>query len=344
MKKLNEWLFVPEKDHFNLLMDVYNGFDFENIEQGLFGKTRINQNYIGAINDFSKAETFKIDKNKYGPSWFSKEKIVIKSNIISVTSKKYELEKKINSAKNGDIIELIDEIYSISNTINIDKEITIRSKEGNKATLIFTGKQKTAFQMKPQGFIHLQNVSLKGHKNTTAFAPLDKNMASSYDLDLDNCIVANFACILKASKGSFANTINMKKTILQNCDNGIILAADEKGDYNAEIVTFNECEFKNIKQNIIHFYRGGYDESTIGGILNLTNNAFVNCGAKEKSGVLLKTKGIINVDITNNKFKNNPVKQVAVLWGVKNNHHSNNTLINSGEIKVEEQQKLEVLY
>ena len=71
-----------------------------------------------------------------------------------------------------------------------------------------------------------------------------------------------------------------------------------------------------------------------------------SCGenSNQKSGILLKTRGIINVNLTDNTFKNNMTELVALLWGEKNNHQMNNTLINTGKIKVEEQQKLKILY
>jgi len=150
--------------------------------------------------------------------------------------------------------------------------------------------------------------------------------------------------VLKASKGSFADSISISNTTIKNCENGFVLAADEKGDYNAGMVSFEQCEFINVQRNVINFYRGGYDESTIGGCLTISNSSFVGCGRIEKSGVLIKTPGIINVNISGNTFRNNPVKLLALLWGEKNNHHSNNTLIQSGEIKVEAQHKLDILY
>ena len=94
----------------------------------------------------------------------------------------------------------------------------------------------------------------------------------------------------------------------------------------------------------IDYYRGGYDESTVGGNLLVSNSIFSNCGAKERNGILLNTYGIINVDLSDNTFKNNPVKQVAQLWGAKNNSHSNNTITNSGKIIVEQNLKLNLLY
>ena len=71
---------------------------------------------------------------------------------------------------------------------------------------------------------------------------------------------------------------------------------------------------------------------------------FTNCGAKEENGVLINTYGIINVDLSGNKFLNNQVKLVAQLWGAKNNTHSNNNISNSGKILVEENLKLNLLY
>jgi poly(beta-D-mannuronate) lyase len=50
------------------------------------------------------------------------------------------------------------------------------------------------------------------------------------------------------------------------------------------------------------------------------------------------------VNIENNTFKNNRVKLVALLWGAKNNNHSNNTIQNSGKILVEENLKLKLMY
>ena len=112
----------------------------------------------------------------------------------------------------------------------------------------------------------------------------------------------------------------------------------------------SSCEAKsadekmNRKSNVIDYYRGGYDESTIGGNLVLTNSTFENCGGKEANGILINTRGIVNVNIENNTFKNNSVKLVALLWGAKNNSHSNNTIQNSGKILVEENLKMKLMY
>ncbi|WP_116771016.1 chondroitinase-B domain-containing protein [Maribacter litoralis] len=346
MNKINEWLYVPTVLNDSVLSNTYRGKDVENIDTDLFGAIRKETNNIGAINQISAAEKFEINKSEYGPDWFSPEDEVYEPKTIKATAAKGDLIQKIQQAHSGDIIELTDATYQIKNSIDIDKNITLLSKDTiNKAQVIFNGiTDSIAFKMHPKGNLTLKNISIKGSLQTKAFSPLQANMSAAYTLDLENCDVENFAYILKAYKGSFANTINIKNSFFKNCLNGIVLSADEKGDYNAEMVNIDQCTFENINKNIIHFFRDGYDESTIGGHLTITNSNFITCGKLEESEILLKTKGIINVLLANNTFKDNPVRFAALLWGEKNNHHTNNTFINTGEIKVEEQQKLKILY
>ena len=94
----------------------------------------------------------------------------------------------------------------------------------------------------------------------------------------------------------------------------------------------------------MNYYRGGYDESTIGGNLVLTGNTFKNSGTSEDTDILLKTRGIVNVEFSNNSFLNNPVKFIAILWGEKGQKPENNSIKNSGEIKVEENLKQKLMY
>ncbi|MBU2947438.1 chondroitinase-B domain-containing protein [Zobellia uliginosa] len=346
MKKINDWLYAPAISKNQILDTVYTGYDFAKINHDIFGESRTEKNSIGAINQTATAEKFTIDKKKYGPKWFSTKKNDVEPKILTASSAVGQLTKKISEASSGDIIELSDVLYTLPFSLKIDKEITLRSKDPKKrAELVFTGEQDSmAFQMKPKASLRLESILLKGERGKYAFAPLKENMASAYNLYIENCVIENFNYVLKAYKGSFADAINFKKTTIKNCKNGIELAAEDKGDYNAEMVSFDHCSFENIQNNVINFYRVGYDESTIGGSLSVTNSSFTNSGQGENSNILIKTSGIINVTIHDNSFENNSVELVALLWGEKNNHHQNNTLINSGKIKVEEQKKLKILY
>lgn len=346
MKQVNEWLFAPEDSQNEILNDVFEGYDFGRIQQDLSGTSRAEKSRVGAINQLAAAEKLGIDKKKYGPEWFSTDKVAIEPNILIASSVEGELANIIDQANTGDIIELSDKVYTIGTSLKINKEITIRSSGKNKVQLVFTGEENTpAFEMNPKGIINLENLYIKGENNNQlAFAPLEENMSSAYNQFIDNCVIEDFAYVLKAFKGSFADSIRVSNTTIRNCENGIVLAADEKGDYNAEMVVIDQCEFYSVQSDVVNFYRGGYDESTIGGCLNISNSIFVDCGRKEKSGILIKTPGIINVHISGNTFRNNPVELVALLWGEKNNKHSGNNISNSGKIEVQQNIELKLLY
>ncbi len=344
MKKVNDWLFIPDDLTTKKVATTYTGYEFSAITKDLFGSSRTTKNSVGAINDLQAATQFTINKKKYGPTWFSMDAILKTPKIIKASNT--NLIEKINQATAGDIIELTDQNYTLTTSLKIDKALTIRSiNPKKKVQLTYTGEANTvAFEMNPKGNLTLKDIKLLGSKTQYAFAPLEKNMASAYNLRIENSVIENFDYVLRATKGSFSDSITVQKTIIKNCQNGIVLAADDKGDYNAEMVTFNQCTFSNIPNNTIHFFRDGYDESTIGGVLTVSNSTFTNCGTADKSDILIKTRGIINVNLFSNVFTNNATAFVAILWGEKNNHHSNNTLNQSGTIKVEEQQKLKILY
>ena len=345
MTKVNEWLYAPTGSTDGILDSVAQYFESDKVETDIFGASRADNNQIGAIVSVSAAEQFKINTDDYGPSWFNPKKEASAPKLHSVAAESGALASALAEASSGDIIDLTGGAYTVNGSLAIDKEITIRSKSSEKAIITFTGGAgEAAFQMHGKGNLKLQNVAIKSKNGQVAFAPLEENMYTTYQLSLADCVVEDFSHVLHATKGSFADSINMTNTLLQNCDNGIVLAAEEKGDYNAEMITINDCTFKGIDQNVIHFFRGGYDESTIGGFLRLDKSTFTECGRKEKSGVLVKTRGIINVHMFDNLFTNNPIRYVAVLWGAKNNNHEGNTVSNSGQIKVEQQQKLELLY
>ncbi len=326
---------------------LYNGFEFESISKDIFGNDRNTNNIVGAISNNNAEDPKILDKSKYGTSWFSNENTFSKNKThIAVTTE--DLIKKIEEANNGDIIKLISKKYELPSSLKINKKITLQTKNSRrKVTITYSGEEGTpAFEMNPKGDLTLKNIILKGNNKQHAFASLKENMSSLYNLSLENSQVENFAYVLKGYKYSFAEYIRFNNTTFKNCTNGIELAAekDDKGDYNAENIFITNCTFSNISANVVNYYRGGYDESTVGGNLVITKSKFTNCGSTEKNNILLNTYGIMNVDISNNTFENNPVKLVALLWGAKNNKHFNNTINNSGKITVEENIKLNLLY
>lgn len=323
---------------------VYSGFDFESIKNDLLGKTRNTSNQIGAILNSENINLDLLDKTKYGANWFSNEveEKEAKTHTVNNTD---ELVAKLNQSESGDIIDLSDGTYQISKSLIINKSITIQSK--GKAEILYNGDENTpAFQLHPYGKLTLKNIKLKGNDNNYAFASLKKNMSNHFGLDVIGSEISNFNYALKVYKQSFSEKIMFKNTSISNCENGLELSEEtnDRGDYNTEYLTIDNCTFNNVRKNVIDYYRGGYDESTIGGNLLITNSTFTNSGALEKNGMLINHRGIVNVNIKNNTFKNNKVQFVSILWGAKNNVESNNNLTNSGKIKTEENLKQKLMY
>ena len=346
LSELEENILIPPGDLSTF--ELYNGFEFDLITKDLFGSLRAKTNLVGAISEVPVEKPNIMDISNYGPDWYpieSKEEVSPKSHLVGTTA---ELEAAVQGAKNGDTIILKAASYALKSSLKIDKMITIKSADANKnAAIQYNGAAKTpAFEMNPGGQLWLNGIDLKGSQSQYAFASLKSNMSRLYNLKVTGCEIADFDYVLKAYKYSFSEYINFHSTVIKNCANGLELSeeTDDRGEYNAENIFIDNCEFENVDKNVIDYYRGGYDESTVGGNLIVTNSTFENCGLKEENGILINTYGIINVDISDNSFTNNPVKMIARLWGAKNNSHSANQLKNSGELVVQENLPLKLMY
>ncbi|MFC4722612.1 chondroitinase-B domain-containing protein [Geojedonia litorea] len=342
VNKVSEHLIVPSEN----INDIYAGFEFESISKDIFRTARTStQNSIGAIVNPVPENTVLIDKSKYGTQWFKAEVSRAEINTFNVSTAE-ELKSKLNEATSGDIILLNSGHYNLNTALPINKEITIASNDkNNKVELIFSS-EKTAFEMHPKGKLILKDVILTGNKAQNAFTTLDKNMSKAYDLKLENVDISNFKSVLEVSKGSFADSITVANSTIKNCDNGFMLNKETNngGDYNAEFVTINNTYFDNIGGTILDFYRGGYDESTIGGYLKFNENTVTNSGKTQKDQILIKNRGIVNVELSNNTFENNPVKFIAILWGEKGQKPVDNSIKNSGRIEIVQNLELKLMY
>ncbi|MDO7173274.1 chondroitinase-B domain-containing protein [Mariniflexile sp. AS56] len=335
-------LFVPNEN----INDVYAGFDFETITSDLFGNSRTsNNNSIGAIVNPIKDNAVLIDRTKFGTNWFVSSEGKIKSKTINVATSE-ELVNALKKANSNDIISLKNGVYQIKSSLVINKKISIVSAKRNRKPELIFSSDKTAFEMHPKGHLSLKGVILTGNKSQNTFTTLDKNMSKAYNLFIDGVEIKNFKSVLEVSKGSFADTVSVANSIIKNCERGFILnkETNDGGDYNAEFVIITNSTFDNIQEVVLDYYRGGYDESTIGGNLTLKNNTFTNSAKAEKDSILIKNRGIVNVEFSKNTFKNNPVKIIAILWGEKGQEPGENTIVNSGKIEVVQNLELKLMY
>ncbi len=342
LRPLSDNIFIPVgiPDDF----EAFEGFDFDTIETDLLGISRKDDKSIGAVTGKNVSNPNILDKSKYGASWYSNI-VEAKDPTTHSVTKAEELQNKINEANTGDIIALSEGTFTLNESIVINKTLTIQSE--GKAQLVYAGAANTPlFSLQPYGKLTVNNIILKGNTSNYAFASLKENMSNHFGLTVSNSEISDFNYVLKAYKESFAERVTFENTSISNCENGIELSEEtnDKGDYNTEYLTISNCNFDNVKKNVVDYYRGGYDESTIGGNLLVTNSTFTNCGAKEKNKRLLNHNGIVNVTITKNTFKNNAVQFVSILWGAKNNIESENVLSNSGQLKTEENLVMKLMY
>lgn len=339
--EISKYLFVPATN----FTEIYQGFDFNAIKTDIFGTERTTKNAVGCTIVPVKDHTVLISKKNYGTSWFNPDTPIRKPKILKASSSK-ELVAQIARANSGDVITLKNGTYIFNKSLPVNKNLTIRTIiEQDKAELRFTG-SGMGFQIYPATRLELENLIIKGNGTQNAFETLPKGMSRSYNLFLKNIEIDNFNSVLEVAKDSFADTISIANSVIQNTNFGLQLnkEIDDRGEYNAEFVLIENTKFNSVKNNILDFYRGGYDESTIGGYLVFKNNIVTHSGGSEKDQILMKNRGIVNVFISDNIFKINPVKTIAVLWGEKDQKPLNNTIEDSGEFRIVQNLKLKLMY
>lgn len=327
---------------------VTDGFEFDRIAHDLFGRSRAEQNAVGATNGARVTEAPFLDRSRYGPGWYDPEASGEAASRTIPVATADALAGALASATPGDVIELASGTYEVRAPLAIRTDVTVRSAaSGDRAVILYAGPAGTpAFEMNPGGHLRLQSVALEGAGDTHAFAPLASGMSSLYTLEVEDADISGFDAVLLATKHSFADLVRFERATIRNSARGLVLAAedDDRGDYNAEHVLVLDSVFDGVEAHVIDYYRGGYDESTIGGTLVVRGSTFTGSGGADASGTLLSTYGIINVDLASNTFRGNPVERVALLWGAKNNTHSGNIVEDSGEIVVEQNLPQRLVY
>ena len=227
------------------------------------------------------------------------------------------LEKAIDAAEAGDIIELTDTAtYFIDATLFIKKPITLRAKAGlsRRPTLKFKAeKGGLAFiSLENGGNLRLNGIDFDGTVEAgTADCAIRTSLKPTlepYQLFVDNCAFSHFTdgrkSVFKAFKGTFADTVQFTNCLFTDVSGeALSLAAEkeDKGIYNAEHVILTNCAFVNLPIGALDLYRGGNDESTLGPFLTIDHCTFHNVANVELCYVL-KLIGVQQSDIKNSLF------------------------------------------
>ena len=121
--------------------------------------------------------------------------------------------------------------------------------------------------------------------------------------------------------------------MILNSFRGIALDREKEkpGLYNAEYIYLYNSKFSNITQWALNFYRGGNDESTLGGHLMINHCVFDNVNNSPKQYVIKQT-GLVNCDIKNSLFIGSPNSNGPIKIEKKSHSIMNCCFINSGKV------------
>lgn len=271
--------------------------------------------------------------------------------VVRVSPGENTLVNAIKKARDYDLLELQEGDYVIHRGLQISSNMIIKGAGSNKTKIkIAQGLEKDPgyfFKVTEGSSLELQNLEIDGSSSKTVrYAIVSQNTptSKSYKLKMDAVYVHDFkdegSAIFKAYKGTFADTILIKNCRFEKTLRGLNLGyeKDDVGKYNAEVISIENTIFKDIEQFAINYYRGGNDESTLGGQLNIDHCIFYNVYNDEK-GRALRNNGIVYVTISNSVFAGSPSSQYsAILKGI-NNKVFNTVVYNSGELKVSSKAK-----
>ena len=271
-----------------------------------------------------------------GPAWYkataenAQKKSIPVGKTSTVAPGIDALTQALKKAGNGDVLLLSAGEHIISNKISINKNVTIKSADANLKPVIklkSSRENNSFFEIGANARLTIVGIAMNGDSKAAfpakyVFAT-GKEGAVNYSLFLNNCDIYDVkvasGAIFKAYKTSYADTILIKNCVLRDSYRGISLAdeKDDIGKYNAETVLFENTVFSNIDQFAIDYYRGGNDESTLGGSLKIDHCVFDNVGIDEKQ-TILKLSRIVTVAISNSIFANSMAKTSVRLSGSKN--------------------------
>lgn len=290
----------------------------------------------------------KVIANKTGTSWNPKtSKAAIQEQTINVEPGIGTLEKAVKKAKGKTKLILASGDYLLDRSVVISDNISIIGEGAEKTIISFNpAAEKNSnylFRVESGARLSFENVSLTA-KNTAAvkyaIVSPKEDTPGSYSIFVNKSIISDFinaegGSVIKVSKGTFADTIKISNSILRNNFRGINLSSekDDTGKYNSENVILENTVFIDFNQWVLNYYRGGNDESTVGGNLVVDHCIFTRTGTTEKD-MVFQNKGIVNVKITNSVFFDNPKVANPIRLNGKNNSIKNSVIYNSGEIKL----------
>ncbi|MEI6751844.1 MAG: chondroitinase-B domain-containing protein [Paludibacter sp.] len=304
------------------------------ISSDIMGQPRMKP-VVGAFQDKDeKAKTEIASANNCGPRWYKPDLTAVKKEFAKGKTIKVEagtdnLAEAVSKAQPGDIIMLSEGEHILTKTTILNKSLTITSSSKYVSKPVIKMKEANGenplFEISSDVYIRFKGLKIdgEGHNKqakTPKYAFATGEHALGYSLFIDNCEIFDFSTeggsVFNSLYCTMADSIVVKNSVIRDSYSGFNLHKEkEDGRYSAETVIFNNSVFANLSDYALDYYRGGYDESTIGGELAINHCVFDSIGTTKKESVL-KLSRIMFVKINNSIFSNSPVKSSMLLWGL----------------------------
>ncbi|SNR27365.1 poly(beta-D-mannuronate) lyase [Maribacter sedimenticola] len=295
-------------------------------------------------------------KENTGTTWYSKEDqtITLNSGHVLVAepgiNTLYDVTK---SSKPGDIITLRSGgEYILTKAAKVKHPLTFKTSGPNKATIFF--ERMMAFEIQDGGSLSLENIAFNGAKSpdyagNSVIVTSKNSMLNNYKLFIEDCEFKNMVVnhsfdVLRAAKGTFADTISIQNSTFKNISGSITALdneTDDIGAYNVEYLIMKNNSISDVQGAALRLYRGGKDESTFGPFLEMEHNVFdhVGYGSKNKYKATVSLYGVQEIDIKNNIFKDSKAINMHLVVGepivkvLNNNFYNSEKLIVTGDQK-----------
>lgn len=257
-----------------------------------------------------------VEKKDTGASYYPKNdsQIAFKSGkTIQVKPGIDTLVKALDSSKPGDILQLENGgEYLLTRFATVAHPVTIMAKEGDKPKL--RSEKPSFIVIENGGALEVENLWFDGaaspdYKGNSVIRTSRSSMNVNYSLFVQSVKVTDldingYFYFFKAHPGTFADVIEIKDSYMENITGAVLSLNKETEDlgvYSVENLTLEGNTFKDIKEEVVTLYRGGFDESTFGPMVTVDDNRLTNVGkgSTHRTGASMYFHGVQNLHISN---------------------------------------------
>lgn len=324
----------------------------ERAENGLLYPTDPGLAAIGAPHDLKP-----IALDNVGVAWYAKpgdgDVFGASRRVIQVASGEDILADVVmNTASEGDVVELLSGEHVVNRTIPLDKSITIRAAEGVSADdVVIKFARPNLIELREGSNLQLHNLTIDGILSPDSVGnsmirstsyPIQSNLLIEMDgVSVRNLEVNKSFSVLSLGKSVLADQVTIRNSSFSNITGAILSAkaeTEDYGQYNVEYLTIEGSSFEGIGGPIADIYRGGRDESTFGPNVTITGNKLADVGGAptNSSGASLNLHGVQIAKVANNSVVGSRPFRVVHTVGTPKTVIADNQFAGTDELVLEE--------